>query len=135
VIVVDANAWIYSLVDDGETGSECRGVLDADPAWIAPAHMPTEALRTLRRLEVAGTIASAGVADIADEIATVEVTYLGPDPESLLAQWRLRHNLSAYDAPYVIIAQRFDAPMITLDGRLARAASVLGVEVRLVEVR
>jgi len=130
VIVVDANAWIYSLVDEGKTGDECRDHLAADPAWIAPAHMPTEALRTLRRLEVAGAMTSAGLAEVADEIATLEVTYLGPDPASLLAQWQLRHNLSAYDAPYVVIAQRFRAPLVTLDGRLARAAEALGVEVQ-----
>jgi len=135
VIVIDANAWIYSLVDDGPTGEECRGFLATDPAWIAPAHMPTEALRTLRRLEVHGAIAPAAAADIAEEIATIEVTYLGPDSPTLLAQWQLRHNLSAYDAPYVIVAQRLRAPMVTLDGRLARAATALGVELRLIKVR
>jgi predicted nucleic acid-binding protein len=135
VIVVDANAWIYSLVDRGATGDECRSHLDADPAWIAPAHMPTEALRTLRRLEVAGTLGSSALADVANEVATLEVTYVGPDSANLLAQWKLRHNLSADDAPYVILAQRFRAPLITLDGRLARAAAGLGTDVQLVRIR
>jgi predicted nucleic acid-binding protein len=51
----------------------------------------------------------------------------------LLAQWRLRYNTSANDAPYVVLGQRMHAPLVTLDRRLARAATALGVEVQLVQ--
>ena len=35
--------------------------------------------------------------------------------------WELRTNLSAYDALYVALAERLDAPLLTADARLARA--------------
>lgn len=35
--------------------------------------------------------------------------------------WELRHNLSAYDAVYVALAETLDAPLLTCDARLARA--------------
>lgn len=35
--------------------------------------------------------------------------------------WTLRRNLTAYDAPYVALAEALDAPLLTLDGALARA--------------
>lgn len=35
--------------------------------------------------------------------------------------WQLRHNLTFYDGIYVALAEALDAPLITLDGRLARA--------------
>lgn len=35
----------------------------------------------------------------------------------------LRHNLSAYDATYVALAERLDAELLTGDGALARAAT------------
>ncbi|GAA4820652.1 type II toxin-antitoxin system VapC family toxin [Tomitella cavernea] len=35
--------------------------------------------------------------------------------------WSLRHNLSAYDATYVALAESIDATLITTDARLARA--------------
>lgn len=36
--------------------------------------------------------------------------------------WELRENLTAYDAAYVALAEALDAPLITTDGRLARAS-------------
>lgn len=39
--------------------------------------------------------------------------------------WELRDNLTAYDAWYVAVAEALDAPMITLDRRVARAAGPL----------
>lgn len=36
--------------------------------------------------------------------------------------WQLRDNLTAYDAAYVALAEALDAPLITTDGRLARAS-------------
>ena len=35
--------------------------------------------------------------------------------------WELRDDLSAYDATYVAVAETLDAPLLTADGRLARA--------------
>ena len=63
---------------------------------------------------------------------------LGRDPGPaaggvlISAQWELRHNVSAYDAAYVVLAQRFAVPLLTTDPWLARAATALGAEVRLV---
>jgi predicted nucleic acid-binding protein len=34
----------------------------------------------------------------------------------------LRHNLSAYDAAYVTLAEALQCPLVTRDGRLSRAA-------------
>ena len=33
--------------------------------------------------------------------------------------WALRHNLSAYDACYVALAEALDRPLLTADQRLA----------------
>lgn len=35
--------------------------------------------------------------------------------------WDLRHNLTAYDAVYVALAELLEAPLVTRDRRLARA--------------
>ena len=43
--------------------------------------------------------------------------------------WALRNNLTCYDAWYVALAEALDCPLVTLDGRLARAA---GPECRIV---
>jgi len=38
------------------------------------------------------------------------------------AMWRLRDNITAYDASYVALAEALGAPLVTFDLRLARAA-------------
>lgn len=35
--------------------------------------------------------------------------------------WRLRHNLTAYDAAYVALALALDSPLFTLDEAIAAA--------------
>jgi predicted nucleic acid-binding protein len=36
--------------------------------------------------------------------------------------WALRHNLTAYDAAYVALAEALGVPLVTRDVRLASAA-------------
>ncbi len=36
--------------------------------------------------------------------------------------WELRHNLTAYDAAYVALAEALDAPLVTRDRSLASSA-------------
>ena len=134
MIVVDASAWANGLADPGDLGARCRQELDTDPDWIGPAHLPTEVLRTLRRLEVAGRLSTVDASTLAADVASTQVRIFGPEPWLLAAQWELRHNVSAYDAPYVVIAQRVAAHLITADIRLGRAATALGVPVRLIQL-
>jgi predicted nucleic acid-binding protein len=35
--------------------------------------------------------------------------------------WRLREDLTAYDAAYVALAEALDAPLVTMDARLSSA--------------
>lgn len=44
-----------------------------------------------------------------------------PDP-CLPRVWELRHNLSAYDALYVALAEGLGADLITCDARMGRAS-------------
>ena len=44
--------------------------------------------------------------------------------------WRLRHNLSAYDAVYVALAEKLGATLITREARLA-SASARGVSIEI----
>lgn len=37
--------------------------------------------------------------------------------------WELRHNLTPYDAVYVALAEALEAPLVTLDVRIARASA------------
>ena len=41
--------------------------------------------------------------------------------------WALRDRMSAYDAAYAAAAEAFDAPLLTVDGRLLRACGDAGI--------
>ena len=43
--------------------------------------------------------------------------------------WALRHNMTAYDAAYVALAEALDAPLVTCDAKLGAAVNDVRVEV------
>lgn len=66
----------------------------------------------------------------ADQAAQAHADLLDLDFESwpygLLAPraWRLRHDLTAYDASYVALAELLDTMLVTLDRRIALASDL-----------
>ena len=44
-----------------------------------------------------------------------------PHIDLLTRAWKLRENVTAYDAMYVALAEALEAPIVTCDRRLARA--------------
>ncbi|GAA1528056.1 type II toxin-antitoxin system VapC family toxin [Nocardioides humi] len=117
--VVDASVVVAALVTGGSEGAWAETRLIDGPV-VAPHLLPVEVLSQLRRAVAVGMLApeQAGVA-VAD-LGHLPIRYL--DVVGLVDRiWELRANVSAYDAWYVAAAEMFDAPLATLDLRLARA--------------
>lgn len=118
-LVVDASMVVAALVDSGPTGAWAESLL-ASEALAAPHLMPVEAANILRRASLTGDIshdtASLAHCDLID--LRVELFAYEPFAERI---WALRADLTAYDAWYVGIAERLDAPLATIDDRLLRA--------------
>ncbi|SFE49595.1 type II toxin-antitoxin system VapC family toxin [Blastococcus tunisiensis] len=118
-VVVDSSAVVAGLVDGGLDGEWARDHL-REGSLVAPPHLLIEVSNVLRRATLAGSLGR-DVATLAhDELARFRVTTFGF--EVLAARvWELHPNLTAYDAAYVALAELVDAPLLTLDRRLARA--------------
>lgn len=118
-VVVDASAIVAALVDAGPDGEWATIELTRDDL-AAPHLMPVEAANILRRAVIAGDL-SADVATLAHaDLARLRVELFPYEPHADRV-WELRDNLTAYDAWYVAVAEAIDAPVITLDRRVARA--------------
>jgi predicted nucleic acid-binding protein len=119
VLVLDASAWVDILLET-ERGLRVRERI-AGADLHAPAHVDIEMLSALGRLQRAGTLSEATVAEY---LRLAERT---PIHRHLLhpltaGAWARRHNLRLTDAYYAELADQLDASLITTDRRLARAA-------------
>lgn len=118
-VVVDSSALVAVLLDGGRAGEWAASAI-SEAQLRAPALIDFETANVLRRHEIAGDISADQAAQA--HLDLMELT-IERWPYDLLADrsWRLRHNLSVYDASYVALAELVGAPLVTLDERLARA--------------
>jgi predicted nucleic acid-binding protein len=117
--VCDATTLVAVLLDSGPDGRWATAAVTGVDL-LAPALVGFEVANILRRHELAGLIspdqAALAHADLLD--LAIEMW-----PYELLAAraWRLRRNLSIYDASYVALAELTDTTLVTLDRRIAGA--------------
>jgi predicted nucleic acid-binding protein len=121
VIVIDASAYVDAVTEASARANAILARLETERSVYVPAVFDVEVLHALRRLEtdddVPASIVDAGVA----ELTELRAVRQGHAP-LLKRIWELRHNLSAYDAAYVALAEALDAPLLTSDARLARSS-------------
>jgi predicted nucleic acid-binding protein len=118
-LVVDASVVVAALVDGGAAGAWAASVLSGQ-ALAAPHHMPIEAANILRRAMLAGDLSSDSASLAHADLLALRVE-LVPYPPLGERCWELRDNVTVYDAAYVALAEGLDAPLATLDRRLAAA--------------
>ena len=82
--------------------------------------MPFEAGNAIRRAELGGNL-DRSAADLGHELLLELRIDLWSHSRLAVRAWELRGAVTYYDASYVALAERLDAPLVTLDGRLAQA--------------
>jgi predicted nucleic acid-binding protein len=103
-------------------------ILDRDT--FAPELLDVEVMSALARLEREGELEPRLAGNALSVLLAAPVTRV-PHAGLIMDAWTRRHNLSSYDSIYVALAARLGCPLITGDGRLARAPG-LGITVTLV---
>jgi predicted nucleic acid-binding protein len=120
VIVVDASALIEVLLRTPAAAS-VAAVLGSHASVHAPHLIDVEVAQVVRRYLLSGDIdAEKGAAALSDLRAFPMQRH--PHDFLLPRVWQLRHNLNAYDAIYVALAEGLDMPFFTRDARLRTAA-------------
>jgi len=123
VAVVDASVLVAYLAG-GEFADEARHALFAERGALwAPHLVDAETGHALRRTVIAGELSADAARAALDDLAELPIRRAGH--RGLLQRaWALRENVTFYDGLYVALAERLDLPVLTLDGRLAKAAGV-----------
>jgi predicted nucleic acid-binding protein len=116
--VVDAGVVIAVLAGTADP----EGLVDDEVA--VPHLVDSEVPNALRKAVVRGALTDVEAGAAMDGFVRLSLTRYPADwlrPR----MWALRHNLSAYDATYVALAEVMTAPLLTTDRRLARAPGLL----------
>jgi predicted nucleic acid-binding protein len=128
LIVVDASALIEVLLKLPAATRISRRIFAPGETLHAPHLLDVEIAQVVRRFERLGAISADRGAEALADLADLP---LNRYPHLLLLPriWQLRHNLTAYDAAYLALAEALDVPLVTRDRALASPSSSVRVEV------
>ena len=132
MLVIDASAVVELLMATPSGFAIEDHVSGSGESLAAPQLIDVEVLHVLRRFNRAGSLTIERAEEALEEFGDLDITRYGHE---LLRPgiWRLRDNLSAYDAAYVALADLLSAPIVTCDRRLTRSGGH-GVGFRLFDV-
>jgi predicted nucleic acid-binding protein len=121
VIVGDASALLDVLMRVGGADAIEARLLNSGLTLHVPHLIDAEVAHAIRRHAATGAIDAERGRDLLADFADLPLWRHAHD-WLLPRVWELRHNLTAYDAIYVALAEALDAPLLTRDRRLAGAA-------------
>jgi len=119
VLVVDTSAVLEAIAGRRPPAALVER-LAADTDLHAPHLIDVEMLHALRRLTLAGALTADRAQDARTDFADLRILRYPHEPLADRA-WELRHNLTAYDAVFVALAEALDAPLVTCDAGVAAA--------------
>lgn len=123
MIVLDASALLELLLGTPAGRSVAARIADPSIGLHMPHLADIEITQALRRYVKDGDIDADSAASAIEDLHALDVERYAHEP-LLDRVWALRHNLSAYDAVYVALAEILNTTLLTCDGRLARAPGI-----------
>lgn len=126
MLVVDASA-LYEVIADARHAEEVRSRLSADPDHAAPHVVDAEVLGAIRRDAMLGRLDGTAAHQAVEDLRDWPGERYG-HTALLERSWELRASVRSWDALYVALAEALEAPLLTLDRRLAR---VRGLDCRI----
>jgi predicted nucleic acid-binding protein len=119
-LVIDASLTLRLLAND-RGDSALRQEFSAMRSMHAPELIDAEVASGIRGLLLGGKVSPSRAAEMVDDFAELRIDRY-PVATLIHRVLALRHNLTAYDACYVVLAEELGLPLLTLDAKLAGAA-------------
>lgn len=120
MIVVDASAVIEVLLNTPAGIQIAERLFNLDETLHTPHLLDVEVAQVLRRYTRTGELEAARGLQALEDLVDFPLTRY-PHDLFLLRIWELRHNVTAYDAAYIALAEALGAPLLTRDAALASA--------------
>ena len=120
MIVVDASVLANAIADDREDGERARSELRSAGELAAPDLVDVEAVAVLRRRWLAGSLTARRFKAAIEDLELLELDRY-PTLPLMRRAYELRHNLTAYDASYIALAELLGCELLTGDRHLAAA--------------
>lgn len=119
MIVVDTNVLAYAVRPGRHTEAALRA-RQRDPGWVAPAFWRLEMRNVLAlSMRVEGMELETALEAFSAAAELVEELEVEPSAEESLRLTQ-QVSISAYDAEFVLVAERLGLPLVTADRRLAQ---------------
>jgi predicted nucleic acid-binding protein len=118
MIVLDASAAVDWLLQTSAGQIVEKRIYSRDETLHAPHLLDLEVTQVLRRLASQGAVSAHRADEALRDLLDLRVTRY-PHIVLLPRIWQLRHNFSAYDAAYIVLAEKLGAVLLTRDARLA----------------
>lgn len=122
MIVVDASAALDGLLDPLSHPDVATWLTGAAEPLAAPDLIDVEVMSVLRRWERVAEITASRARQALDDLGALPIVRY-PARAVVDQAWKLCHNLTAYDAQYVALAQTLPGKLLTTDRRMADAAA------------
>jgi predicted nucleic acid-binding protein len=123
MLIVDASC-LYEIVADTPAAESIRRRILNDTELVAPHVVDAEVLGAIRLNHLRGRLDATAAQQAVDDLGQWPGDRYGH--RALLPRaWELRHSVRSWDALYVALAEALDAPLVTLDARLAAARGPL----------
>lgn len=120
MIVLDASAAVEWLLGRPSGVRVAERLADPDETIHAPHLLAVEVAQVVRRYVHSGAVTAQRGSEAITDLADLDL--VSHDHALLLPRiWELRDAVTAYDAAYLALAELLDAPLVTLDARLARS--------------
>ena len=118
MIVIDASAAVEWLLHSAAGRRIEARIYSTGLDLHAPHLIDLEVVNSLRRLVSQNVVSAFRAEEALSDLLALRL-FRHRHSASILRIWQLRHNLSAYDAAYVALAELLGATLITRDSRLA----------------
>jgi predicted nucleic acid-binding protein len=118
LIVVDASAILDLILQRPTAAFLTNRILTETETLHAPHLLDLEVAQALRRWSRSGEIDPASARRRLESFLDFSIERY-PHTLFLSRIWELRHNVTAYDAAYLALAEALNAPLITCDAALA----------------